>query len=54
VISGKVHLLKLRVAETGYNSNWPVSNMNNTSHLKIMEKKKRRKKRRHAVNMFKK
>jgi hypothetical protein len=46
--------LKLRVAETGYSSNWPVSKMQNTSHLKIMEEKKRRKKIRHAVDMLQK
>ena len=54
VISETVHLLKLRVAETGYSSNWPVSKMN-TPQLKIMEKKKRRKQKiRRAVGMFQK
>ena len=55
VISETVQLLKLRVAGTGYSSNWPVSQMKNTSHLKIMEKKKRRKQKiRHAVDTFQK
>lgn len=54
VISETVHLLKLRVAETGYSSNWPVSKMN-TPQLKIMKKKKRRKQKiRRAMDMFQK
>jgi len=53
VISETVHLLKLRVAEIGYSSYWPMSKMMNTSHLNITEKNKRRKQKiRHALDMF--